>query len=454
MAKPKEFPRNSAGPRLPRPLAIFLQASADLQNSTKRWVLVVCSVLVLSGLALPNSATAEPPQNSPILGDSLRKTSITLSVEDQTVEEVLRQLLRSVNMGAMGGAREEGALDARGPSSWTLWLDRRIDPSQKVNLSAAGLPASQVILKTLEPLNLAAYPLPGVLLVGRPEWVSQTLAHLPKEASPVDAGATQAGRGNAGAVGIGAAELRADSVTIEWPVGTTAAEVLSLVVAGGSVDSEQPKPVGWLPHDVWRAGRFTDVDRTLATALVLAQFDLQLERKLSLQSLLTQTEGLPPNVSKWASGSKATVFTQAYPTGDTATIVRECLAEKKAGSSVRVNRMGLLVRTSALNHIDAVAAMWNVKPAAAEPNAGNQADPVFDLKLVNKAVATVLAQLSGAAGKKLRIEPAADLASQRLVTLDASQKTLRQLAGMVAAEVGLTVQWDDGEVVVRKPSAP
>jgi hypothetical protein len=75
---------------------------------------------------------------------------------------------------------------------------------------------------------------------------------------------------------------------------------------------------------------------------------------------------------------------------------------------------------------------------------------VFELKLINQPAAIILRKLAGTAGKTLRIEPNAELASEQLISLDEQKKTLPELAEIVAESAGLRVRWSEDEVVVSK----
>lgn len=408
-----------------------------------------------------NRVEAAPPTRSPFFGESLRRTPITVSVEDQTLDQVLIQLLRSVNLGAPG-KRVRG--DSESGRRWSLWLDRRVDPNQRVTMTAAGTPASKIIGDLVVPHGLVVYPLPGVLLIGRPGWVQGVLVNLP-DPPRLPNGPRQP-----------AAKSQPETlITVRWPTGTPAAAVLGLVLSSPadtptSYDPNLHPAVDWLPHDVWRSGRFDSVDRSLAVALVLGQFDLKLAHGNSLGALLNQSEprdpsgadlpdattvakpaALPVTVQPWREADAAKEFLQAYPSGDSALTIREFLNKQKDRVSVRASGEQLLVRTDAVNHLGVIEHLWKV-PIKKQPAAKNveEAAAVFDLKLVNKPVAVVLRQLAGAAEKKIRFAPGTELMQEQLISLDAVKRTLQELSVEVANQVGLKVDWNDNEVVIAK----
>lgn len=414
-------------------------------------VFLGCLMVTGSSLVSIQAVHGQPPVRSPFFGESLRRTSITLTVENQAFSEVLRRILQSVNLGSEG---KQGGEDDR---PWSLWLDRRIDPSQKVKVTAADSPAAKVILDVVEPLDLAVYPLPGILLVGRREWVETTLALLPSPPRNRRPGDRD--------------EEPDDLVSVTWPTGTTAAEALAIVVTGQPQDELAVTDVPtWLPHDIWPQGELRNVDRTLAAALVLAQFDLTLQRTKSLKSLLTQprdskpsdqsttTQAMVlPSMVKRSEGETngrlnvSTEFVQSYPDGSAALPIRQVLKDQDAKSSVRASGDVLTVRTVANNHVIVVKTLWSIAPAKPPRAQGNEAESVFDLKIVNKPVGEVLRQLVTAAGKRIEFGEATELASERLVSLDAIKKTLPELTQEVAEQVGLVITWNEADVLVSKP---
>ena len=415
--------------------------------------------LLVGGLLCSESsltlAKAAPPIRSPFFGESLRRTPLTLSIEDQTLDQVLLQLLQSVNLGApgkaVGGAVESGR-------RWSLWLDRRVDSSELVTMTAGNTPASRIVLDIAESKRLAVYPLPGVFLLGRPDWVQGVLVNLPEEPRAV------------------ATKRKAEAlVNVVWPTGTPAAAVLGLVLSSPAgvltqYDPNVHRSVDWLPHDVWRSGRLESVERSLAVGLVLGQFNLRLKHGHALESLFDPPKtssqvksdspdsslipvplSLPPTVQPWRDEDLAKEFLQAYPSGDSALTIREFLNKQKRRVSVRVSGDQLLVRANAAKHLGVIGQLWKA-PLKKRLAVGNApvAQAVFDLKLVNKPVAVVLRQLAGAAGKKIRFASGTESLQEQLVSLDAVKQTLETLAIEVAKKVGLEVDWNDNEVVVTK----
>jgi len=383
---------------------------------------------------LPTAASGQPPLLSPMAGESLSGTLLTLSIDDQNADKLLRQVLSSVPGRRPAGGPNRAGVDAAA-SLRSVWIDRHVDTGIPVRLTLVATPASQIVLKIASDADWAVFPLPGVLLVGRPAWVDATIDHLCPSAG---------------------AEER---ITVRWPTGSTAGEVLNQILsatpgrARAAIPPAQPAASSWLPHDVWPGGELIEVDRTLAVSLVLAQFEMGMKRGTPLKTLAALkplASGVPGGVQVWSAMAPAKPFPLTYPAGDSEGLIRDLLKQKQPRSTIRTTDGKLLVLTTATNHREAIAAIWAAGKRPADKKRPGQ-DLVFDLKLVNKPVAEVLGQLAAADNRRFRIEPEAGLASEQLVSLDAKQETLPKLGEMVAAIVGLRVVWGEDEVVVTKP---
>ncbi|MFG0286749.1 MAG: hypothetical protein ACF8CQ_01150 [Rhodopirellula sp. JB044] len=405
------------------------------------------------------SVSAQAPADSAFAAESLARTPVTLSIEDQTLPTLIRQIF--VSIGGSWSAPGNSQVN----SCRSIWIDRQVDPTTTVSLTVTATSAAKVIVDLAEKSDLAVFPLPGVLVVGRPQWVDAA-------ASFVTVGATDD-----------------DLISVRWPSGSTASEVLELILAAPKVRNLRAKvtdlsdrlrnsnastlprrTVTWLPHDVWPAGEFIGVDRTTAVSLVLAQFDYAIKPGTRLESLTTRSSSrsrgnpasrgapsdsqsdLPSGIVGWSELTAGKPFSMSYPKGDSVTAIRETLDAQTVRSSVRTSGDTITVRATAENHRRALAAHWRSTAAAPSRRESSSAKAaVFDLKLINKAASDVLRQLAATDGKRFRIEPDAELASQRRINLDGKQKTLRELAVMVAESASLEVEWGEEEVVIRKP---
>ncbi len=254
----------------------------EFQRERSRLSRGTCILLACWGFISPVMATGQPPRTSVIAGESLVQRRVTLRVDEQTIGELLPQLLPEAR-------RKKGSDRGQPPPIRSLWLDGQVDADARVSLTEAGTPAAEIFLNVAEMNDLAVFPLPGVLVMGRPEWVDSTISRLP----PLDPAAD-------------------DVIAIRWPTGSTAAEVLALMLAapaqgnrGATVsdlssivsndgDSSSAVPT-WLPHDIWASGNLIGVDRTLAVALLLARFRCALRPGTRLETLAGPRSTRPPD---------------------------------------------------------------------------------------------------------------------------------------------------------------
>lgn len=371
------------------------------------------------------SAFCQPPTDTPTQASAFTRTVITVSLDGQTAEEAINQIVSQVSSGSPD-------------RPWTWWRDGGVDPNEIVSLNLAGGSAAQAMTQLTRPLGWEAFPIPGILLVGRPEWIDRTLGTLVSSAKP-------------------------ESVDLQWPRGTSSTMALSAVLAKAENRrlklqdglSEEATGVRWLPHDVWPEGKLQKVDPWHVASLVLSEFQMAARRGTPLARLRSRDESMPDGVrfieatdTDW----KDVKFLMTYPMEDGEAEVRRAVqsvdatASFRSGRDPKTRKTTLRVHTNPAGHRAALAAHWNAAPAPAQIAASGR-EATYDLKLLNKPANEVLSQFAGAAGKQLTIDDDAKLRSQTLVSLDAAKQTLSQLAQTIALQANLRVDW--GEQVVR-----
>lgn len=418
---------------------------------------IVAKILALLGLwaaTTVGSTAAAPPLQSARLADVFVQTPLQLTVDAQRLDKAIESILQRIPEDT---SRVKAA--NFGYSGWTYWLDRHVDPSQTVSLKQAGPTAAAVIDTIAAQLELSYFPLPGVLVIGRPRWVQQTLANV--QHSP-----------------------RSEPISLAWPRGTTAADVLLAILdapstgttgttgtteaAGSTGDPPSPaerrKPSSgspsfpWLPHDVWRSGRWTSIDRRMAAGLVLAQFDLSLAPTAALRQLRSDTTPRPNVVNTTAEENLLSErFPIAYPAGDTVDELRKLARRLRPAASVRSTAGQIVITGSPASHQRLLAEHW--KTSRPSSVVSDQADShqqasaaTFDLRLKNRPALDVLKQLAATAGKRLEVTDAAQQPGQTLISLDAKQKTLQSLSRQVAEAAELTIRWESNLVRVTTAS--
>lgn len=379
-------------------------------------------------------ATAAPPLESVTDAAVFTQTPLRLTVDSQRLDKTIESIFRRLPDEA--GAAKRPNFNRSG---WTYWLDRHVDPSQTVSLKQAGPTAAAVLQEMADQLGLACFPLPHVLLIGRPEWVRQTLATVQHSPAP-------------------------DLVTWRWPRGTPAVAIMDHLLPGKLTNGppKQPADGSWFPHDIWRSGGWCQVDRRMAVCLMLAQFDLALAPTASLRQLRLDAAERPSVVTAAAdySGSVAR-FPIAYPAGPDAISLRDFARRLRPPAQVRSTAQRMVVTASAAGHLRLLHRLWLQTRPPADASAPPMEDPgaeppTFDLRLINRPALDVLSQLAATAGKKIEVTEDAKRLGSELVTLEAKQQTLQSLSFRVAEEVGLAVRWNEKtvEVTVAKDADP
>ncbi|WP_443217443.1 hypothetical protein [Rhodopirellula sp. P2] len=366
------------------------------------------------------------------------RTVITVALDGQSADEAIDQIVAQVSSGSPG-------------RPWTWWRDGEVDPGKIVSLNLAGGSAAQAMTQLTRPLGWEAFPIPGVLLVGRPEWIDRTLGNLVSSAKP-------------------------QAIDLEWPRGTASATALDSILhaaagrpaTGGAETGGQKEDRGleWFPHDVWPAAKFQQVDPWHLASLALGEFGMAARQGTPLQRLRSRDESLPVAVqvigaddTKWREAR----FLMVYPiensdtdeSGDAelrrAVRAVDATASFRSGRDPKTRKKMLRIHTHPTGHRAALATQWAAAPAPAQVAVAGR-DATYDLKLLNKPAREVLQQFAGAAAKKLVIEDEATLRSQTLVSLDATKQTLEQLAQSIATQANLKVEWGETVVRVRLPA--
>jgi hypothetical protein len=359
--------------------------------SVLRWFLVLAGCLIS-----PSSLWAENPKPQPRRSTAVSPQlagKLTADFRTAIREKPVRESLDSLAL----------ALQIN------FWLDRHVDPSTPVASEAGCRNAFQVITSLASSVGLKALAVDNIVLVGRESWVEQTAGVLLLANTDGESASDQ------------------DS-TVSWPPLTTPTQALA---ACGH------EPQAPLPHDLWPAVEWKNLSRQNAVKLIAAQFD-----KMPSPSVAGTFESL-----KLPQRLSAT-----YPPGSYAIQMRRDVAAADPLATVKDEKPGLLVVGSAAAHAAAIRSWLGRVDAVGKPKI--DIDKVrFTLRIENAVAEQVFKQLASTADRQLVIDDAAMEACRKLVTLAASDATLRQLVDDVARSIGATIQWTENELKVVGPLA-
>lgn len=288
-----------------------------------------------------------------------------------------------------------------------IWVDRRVDPSSPVSANLVGLTVYSAIEKLAAERDCVVMPVSRVVLVGRQGWVDQTANAILS-------------------LKLGAREEPAD---IAWDDLTTPAEAM-VIAAGGAVDVEPT-----LPHDLWPATDWKQIDRRVAIALVLSQFD----RVPQSTPSLTRIRSAPAT----NSGS----VTRRYALAKANAVIRRTMQDRDRRSRFRQQQDWLEATGNVAAHREAVQAHFQrLKVAAVNP-----ASDTFTLKKTKATAENLLMKFAQTAGKRCVIEETAREACKQVVSIEGTDLTLEKLVEMVADRVGVTVIWSADRIAVSRP---
>lgn len=410
-------------------------------NPSRPWPLrglLLYTLLMAESPALLSPANAAEAARV-IPWDALARAPLRVTVQGQTFSRTLDQIVAAVT--------------THQPVS--VWLDRRVDPDQSVDLVSPGPTAAAVLMELVRSHSLAAAVIPVaedsktlVVLVGRPGWVDNVLATF--DAFPIPS------------------PTLVPPTDVRWPDGTTPASILRAIVdapPGGTIDlagftTTDDNASTWVPHDLWRAGQLSGVDAWTAAQLVLCQLDLcrlatregpAVQPSLAISSM--RRPGLLRPLDN-GSDAKPIVFSYMIDGDRDAANWRTRLRAIDATAKVR-GRGGLLdILATPTVHRQLVADVWQHDVVPPARNAGRSTvttEATFELKLVNKPAGEVIRHLATTAGLKFELLVGAELRADRLISLDAKSQTLPELARRVAAMAELNLDWGESSVKVGLP---
>ncbi|MEM6363087.1 MAG: hypothetical protein AAF745_01580 [Planctomycetota bacterium] len=396
-------------------------------------------VPLLACLVVGQISAADVLRSGLVASETWRATPLTLSVEAQDWTQVVNQIFDFRDASQLGSS----------VSKTTPWIGhRKIDPQLRVRLQARpGATLGSHLAKIAEQLDLAVFPVSDIVVLGPPTWIEQLLQQA--DSLPDD---------------------DPDKITVTWADGVTAAQIFEAITACPSdasvalsvdPDGAEARQRGWFPHDVWRAGDWTLIDRRLAALMLLTQFDLGWSNASSWKSLryLSVNQRERPTQIQWLdpAAPRLNRISLTYPGNpDFAKQIETWINESELQASIAAIRGGVRVIGPAASHRLITMRRWATstrnKAASSRPSSSQtNASPLFTLELVRRPADDVLNQLSAALGKQCVFTDSAEARRKEPVTFTVQDMTLNDLIKKVCREVGLTVDIHKTKVVISGP---
>lgn len=355
---------------------------------------VLASLLIVDGnqgwtADLPPEKAATEQANA----EKLRSEKPPTAVHPVLVSRLTSDFRSAIRDRPLRAALESIATAA----SVNLWLDRQIDPTIPIRPEADTSTPYQAIMAIARSAGCHAVAVDNVVLVGRAPWVKSVAAAI----------LTQPAEGI--------------KERISWP---------DLTTPTAAATSFGRSPRSPLPHDLWPAVRWTEMDIRTAHQLIAGQFDWM------------PSSSEPSGYQKLTSQGKVTAF---YPRGPQMPIVRSAVMASDRTATIKEIDSQLLIKADAAAHVAAINA-WLESSTPKAPKSLDIDQVRFTLRLENAVAEQVFAQLATAAGRTMIKEPNAADACLQKVSLTANNETLRDLAQRVADSVGVRLSWTTSQL--------
>ena len=283
-----------------------------------------------------------------------------------------------------------------------LWIDRRVNPSERIEIGPVGPTVFQAIQKIAASQSCDVMPVSGVILVGRPKWIRGLSEHI-LAAKPNELGSV---------------------IDVHWDELTTPSEALS-TVESLTATAEPP-----LPHDHWPKNSWNSIDSGVAKLLIRGQF--------------TESNALTHGEDQRSKKLITRIYSLTATTREKATAK---IPELVPGTKLTRSATGLSVQASAAQHL--LITSWLLTHQAVEKGADIDGD-TFTLKKMSTTAENAFRQLANTAGLRCVIDSSAQAACGEFVTLEGENVTLRFLLERIAEQINATITWQDSKIIISK----
>ncbi len=297
-----------------------------------------------------------------------------------------------------------------------IFLDRRIDPSQKLTLKAADEPLRAVLLSAAGQLDGGVAPIGSVVYVGPKATASKLLALAALR------------RQEAGKLPAQARVRFTKSEAWSWDELAEPRQLLEELAARGRIRVENPE---LFPHDLWPAADWPALAWTERMSLLLAGFDLTYELTGDAAIRLVP---IPQELT----------FEKTYtPRGDSDRAAID-LSRVVPEAKIVVERGVLRVIASAADHerIDKLLRGESVTTTKVTPGTKR-----YTLTAQNKPAGAVMKTIAAQLGKELKCDAEVAQKLQTEVSLAVREVPLDELLAKTLSPLGLTYHL--GETVLE-----
>ncbi len=299
-----------------------------------------------------------------------------------------------------------------------IFLDRRIDPQQKIDLSITGVKLDALLEQLAQQVNAATCPIDSVLYVGPPRTAAALWAVMRQRRKEVSRQAALA---------------RARPERWSWDELAEPRQLLVDLLRRHQLSAVNPDAI---PHDLWPAADLPPLGLADRLTLLLAGFDLTFE--LSGDGQQVRLVPLPTDVE----------YEQAYlPVGD----LEQAIASlKRAFPGIAVRRDGsqVIVRGGYDDHQRIARQIGGKVDAKTEPVGTNTK---FTLTVKNESAGRVVNTVAKRLGRQLQCSPSVREKLIEKVNVTVTDVSLDEVMKKTLEPLGLTYRLTkEGVEVVEK----
>ncbi len=290
-----------------------------------------------------------------------------------------------------------------------IFLDRRVDPSIKIDLVVQKMPV-ELVLRTIAERQRFGMAIVGPVVYLGPESTTNELATVAAVLSQ------QAKRLP---VGIRSRFTRAKAW--QWPELSEPSTVLQQIAQDASVEVQG---IEHLPHDLWPSVQLPPLDFAHRMSIVLGGF--QLSYQLDPQGKVMRLIPLPTGV----------VTEQRHDAGNRAKAVVASLRSKFPSSQLRVEGTKIVAK-GPMRDQRTIARLLRGERVRSLPNSNTPSKQVFTLTVNGAPIYAILDKLSSQLGLKIRRAAGVEEKLKERVNFAVKDATLEQLLKAVLKDSGV-----------------
>lgn len=310
-----------------------------------------------------------------------------------------------------------------------VFLDRRVDPDQTVDLVRADLTLRELLQQLAESRGLGVGRVGPVIYLGPP----QTAAVLGTVAAQKEEQLQQL-----------PAALRSrlqQAQPLQWPELATPREVLESLAASEGL---QVQGLEQIPHDLWPQVDLPPLTFSQALTLVLAGFQLSFDYVPAAATVRLQP--LPTTAS----------ITRRIPLRGSPATVNAAIRQRFPQARFTIEG-GQVVVDSTIEVADGIRRLLDGSSARPQPPAARAKSRVekrYTLRVQDKPLAAVAAAIAKEVGVELRFDPQVADMGDKLVRIEVQEVSLEQLLKTLLESGGLTYRLDEQVLEICPAAAP